>query len=150
MVKNRPATEIFKPAQILNRRQFLLLTAGLGAIAGCQTGDGRVNSATPALERVVNAGPATRYSIDGVYTGFSQDGFFVVRKGERLVALSAICTHKKCKLAAESDHSFYCKCHGSTFDPAGKVTNGPAKRDLPYFPASVDKLGQLLVTVPGR
>ena len=131
----------------LNRRQFMLLAAGMGAIAGCQTGDETSHSAAPAVERIVDAGPAARYAADGVYAGFREQGFFVVRKGERLLALSAICTHTKCKLAAEPDHSFYCKCHGSTFDPNGRVTNGPAKRDLPIFPAIVDEHGQLLVKV---
>jgi Rieske Fe-S protein len=132
----------------LNRRQFILLAAGVGAIAGCQTGNESGLSPTPLAERTVNAGPADGYSADGVYSGFREEGFFLVRKGEKLLAFSAICTHKKCKLAAEPDHSFYCKCHGSTFDPDGRVTNGPAKRNLPIFPAVVDEQGQLLVKVP--
>lgn len=126
----------------------MLLCAGVGAIAGCQTGNQSGLSPMPLAERIVNAGPAARYAVNGVYTGFREDGFFVVRKGEKLFAFSAVCTHKKCKLAAEPDHSFYCKCHGSTFDPNGRVTNGPAKRDLPIFPAVVDEQGQLLVKVP--
>jgi Rieske Fe-S protein len=145
-----PKDDPQKPILIISRRQFLLMTAGMGAIAGCQTGDDAGKLASPVAGRVVNAGPAIRYAEDGVYSGFREDGFFVVRKGEKLLAFSAICTHKKCKLAAESDHSFYCKCHGSTFDPDGRVTNGPAKRDLPFFQASVDVQGQLLVTVPGK
>lgn len=134
----------------MSRRQFLILAAGTSAVAGCQTVDDGTVTATPQVERVVNAGPAGNYAADGVYTGYSNQGFFVVRKGEKLCALSAICTHKKCKLTAEKDHSFYCKCHGSTFDPDGKVTTGPAKRDLPILPVSVDANGQLLVKVPAR
>jgi Rieske Fe-S protein len=140
------------PAKVMasvSRRQFLLLAAGTGAICGCQTGDDGGYSAPRAVERIVNAGPAARYAADGVYGAFRELGFFVVRKGESLSALSAICTHKKCKLAAEADHSFYCKCHGSTFDPEGKVTLGPAKRDLPEFPVFVDENGQLMVRVSG-
>ena len=49
--------------------------------------------------------------------------FFIVRKGASLFALSAICTHRHCKLEAEADKTFYCPCHGSTFDPEGKVTD---------------------------
>ena len=79
--------------------------------------------------------------------GFRDQGFFVIRNGEKLIALSAICTHRKCRLFAEPNRSFYCKCHGSTFDPAGKVTSGPAKRDLPILPVFVNEKGQLLVTV---
>lgn len=133
----------------VSRRQFLLLAAGMGAITGCQTSDVGHHPAVSVAERVVNAGPADRYAWDGVYGNFREDGFFIVRKGGKLQAFSAICTHKKCKLAAEPDRSFYCKCHGSTFDPDGRVTTGPAKRDLPKFPASVDEHGQLLIKIPG-
>ena len=75
-------------------------------------------------------------------------GFFIVRRGATLFALSAICTHRKCKLTAELDRSFYCNCHGSTFDPAGHVTQGPARRDLPVLTTVTDERGQLLVTIP--
>lgn len=130
---------------IINRRQFLLLTAGLGA--GCQgTNDGRSPAAGEA--RRINAGPVSAYASDGVYSGFADRGFFVVRRGDRLFALSAICTHRKCQLTAEPDHSFYCKCHGSTFDPAGHVTEGPAQRDLLVLPTETNNEGQLVVTVP--
>ena len=117
---------------------------------GCRLPDGeRRRQFRRREERTVNAGPAGNYSADGVYSNFCDQGFFVIRKGEKLSALSAICTHRKCKLTAESDQSFYCKCHGSTFDPAGHVTAGPAKRDLPVFPISPDERGQLLVKVSG-
>lgn len=125
----------------LNRRQFLILTAGV--VAGCKTGD------NPAANegRIVNAGAVGNFAADGVYSNFSDLGFFVIRKDEKLFALSAICTHRKCKLTAESDRSFYCKCHGSTFDPAGHVTQGPAKRDLPVLPTFTNEQGQLVVNV---
>ncbi len=128
----------------LNRRQFLLLTAGF--VAGCQTGP-EGPSAGPQIELVLDAGPASNYLADGVYTQFLDQGFFIVRQGARLFALSSFCTHRKCKLEAESDHSFYCKCHGSTFDPDGHVTEGPARRDLPMFPATIDAGGRLRVRI---
>lgn len=103
---------------------------------------------SPAAERLVDAGPVSSYAAEGLYSGFRDQGFFLVRKGAKLLALSAYCTHRKCKLVAESDRSFYCKCHGSTFDPGGKVTEGPAKRDLPSLQTTVDGRGHLLVRVP--
>jgi nitrite reductase/ring-hydroxylating ferredoxin subunit len=128
-----------------SRRQFLILTAGF--VAGCSSVESGKNSAA-GRERMINAGPAGDYAADGVYSRFRDEGFFVIRKGEKLFALSAFCTHRKCKLMAESDRSFYCKCHGSTFDSGGKVTKGPAKLDLPMLPAFPDENGQLLVKVP--
>lgn len=130
---------------IINRRQFLLLTAGLAA--GCKTGD-EGGGATTKAEHTVNAGPTGNYTRDGVYSNFRDQGFFVIRQDGNLFALSAICTHRKCKLTAEPDHSFYCKCHGSTFAPDGRVTQGPARRDLPVFSIVTDENGQLLVKLP--
>ena len=123
-----------------------MLTAAAMA-AGCRTEDDRDDSPTAHAERVVDAGPVSNYAADGVYANFRDQGFFVIRNGEKLTAISAICTHKKCKLVAEADRSFYCKCHGSTFDPSGKVTLGPAKRVLPLLPVFVNEKGQLIVTV---
>lgn len=123
----------------LNRREFLLLTTGL--VAGCKTAGGGGSAHT------VNAGSVGNYGSDGVYNNFRDQGFFVIRRDEKLFALSAICTHRNCKLIAEPDRSFYCKCHGSTFDPNGRVTEGPAKLDLPILPIFTNEQGQLIVTV---
>jgi Rieske Fe-S protein len=129
----------------INRRQFLLLTAGLAA--GCKTAND--GGATAAKEqRIVNVGSMSNYANDGVYNNFRDEGFFVIRQNGKLFALSAICTHRNCKLTAEPDRSFYCKCHGSTFDAAGHVTQGPARRDLPVFSAVTDDNGRLLVKLP--
>ena len=129
----------------INRREFLVLTAAF--VAGCGTAENA--GVFPARkERVVNAGPVTHYTADGVYAAFRSRGFFIVRRGEKLLALSAICTHRRCKLDVERDRSFYCPCHGSAFDPGGHVTQGPARRDLPILLTSVNENGELLVTVP--
>jgi len=66
-----------------------------------------------------------------------------------LFALSSICTHRNCLLTAEPDHSFFCNCHGSTFDENGKVTEGPAKRNLPVLATREDEFLNFLVTVVG-
>jgi Rieske Fe-S protein len=125
----------------IRRREFLILAAT--ALAGRET-----VAKTGSTERVVDAGPASGYSSDGIYASFRDQGFFVIRKGKEFLALSALCTHRKCKLSSEPDRSFYCKCHGSAFDPNGKVTEGPATRDLPTFPTSTDQRGHLIVRVP--
>jgi Rieske Fe-S protein len=128
----------------INRREFLILTATF--TAGCGS-IGNVSVPITGGERTINAGPAGNYAADGVYTAFRNQGFFIVREGKTLVALSAICTHRKCKLNVEPDRSFHCPCHGSTFDSGGHVTHGPARRDLPVFVTSVSGGGHLLVTV---
>ena len=132
----------------MNRRQFLFLTA-VAVIAGRQTIYAGNNPAGANGTRVVNAGPVSNYADDGLYDGFLDQGFFVVRKGKELFALSSECTHRQCKLKVGSHRSFYCPCHGSTFDSSGKVMEGPAKRDLPILPSVTNENGQLLVTIPG-
>ncbi|MBV8416968.1 MAG: Rieske (2Fe-2S) protein [Verrucomicrobia bacterium] len=129
----------------LNRRQFLMLAAA--AVASPQAVHGRGPTDAHA-QRVIDVGPITNYNADGLYDAYRDLGFFVVRKGEKLIALSSFCTHRRCKLATARDRSFYCNCHGSTFDPNGKVTAGPANRDLPKLPTVTDDRGHLLVKIP--
>ncbi len=125
----------------MTRRDFLLLTAGL-ATAGCQS----IESDSTA-GKIINAGYAADYTKDGVYSRFRDVGFFIVRKDGNLFAISSYCTHRKCKLTAESDNTFYCPCHGSTFDADGHVTKGPARLDLPLIPATPNDQGQLMVSL---
>ena len=129
----------------LSRREFLLLSAGLAA--GCSS-PSRSGNPSATTERVVNAGSVKNYLADGVYANFSAQGFFLVRRGGNFFALAAICTHRACRLTAEHDRSFSCPCHGSTFDANGKVTQGPARRDLPGFPVTLEN-GELLVKISG-
>ena len=90
---------------------------------------------------VVDAGPAEKFAAEGVYDAFRNRGFFLVRRGGKLFALAALCTHRAARLKAEPDHTFYCERHGSKFSPDGHVTHGPARRDLPVFTTSVDAAG---------
>jgi Rieske Fe-S protein len=130
---------------IISRRSFLLLTAGF--VAGCAADDDDRYVAGPVIPQIVDVGPASQYAANGVYSHFRDRGFFIVREQDKLFALSAICTHRRCKLVSEADHSFYCKCHGSTFDPSGKVTSGPARRSLPVYAIASNDEGRLLVSV---
>ncbi len=127
----------------MNRRTFLLLSATFAA--GCATVPGGANVSAGGTERLVNAGPAGQYLADGVYPRFRDLGFFIVRRGANLFALSAICTHRKCKLNTGPDETYHCPCHGSTFDPDGKVTKGPARRNLPLLAVMTNEKGDLLV-----
>ena len=45
--------------------------------------------------------------------------------------MSATCTHKGCTVMWNDDEkSWDCPCHGSKYDPNGKVVRGPAEKDL--------------------
>jgi Rieske Fe-S protein len=125
----------------ISRREFLELTA---AAIGCGTLSAMAGGG-PA--QTIDAGPASTYAADGVYDAYKDIGFFIVRRGGHLFALSSICTHRAVTLKAESDCTFYCKRHGSTFAADGHVTQGPAKRNLPVLSTSVNGAGHLLVNV---
>jgi Rieske Fe-S protein len=130
----------------MDRRNFILLSLAAATAAGCVGPSG--SSTTGALHSI-DAGPVANYAKDGVYPQYRDLGFFIVRRGAKLEVLSSICTHRNCKLTAEPDHTFYCDCHGSTFDPDGRVTLGPATRNLPLLTASTSASGHLIVQVPG-
>jgi Rieske Fe-S protein len=131
------------PCLPLTRRDFLVLAAG-AAVGSC----GLVNGAAAGPGQTIDAGPASAFAKDGVYDGFSDSGFFVVRHGGSLFALSSVCTHRAVQLKAQPDCSFYCKRHGSKFSSVGQVTKGPARRNLPVFATTVNAAGHLLVSVP--
>ena len=92
-----------------------------------------------------DAGPLDGFAQDKVYGEHREDGFFVIRRGGEVFALSSVCTHKGCLVRAQPDQSYHCKCHGSNFAPDGTVTKGPAKRDLPRLKVSADAANHVLV-----
>jgi Rieske Fe-S protein len=52
----------------------------------------------------------------------------------RVHKCSAVCTHLQCIVQWNHiEQSWDCPCHGSRFDPLGKVLMGPAIDDLPQM-----------------
>ena len=128
----------------IDRRRFLaLVTAGLAMVQ-------KSAAAAAPKGQSIDAGPANLYAADGIYDKFRDQGFFLVRANGKLVALSSFCTHRICKVNPQKDHTFLCKCHGSTFTEEGKVTEGPAKRDLPILPLTTSSSGHLLVDTSAK
>jgi ubiquinol-cytochrome c reductase iron-sulfur subunit len=65
-----------------------------------------------------------------------------------ILVYSKICTHVGCpiNLYEQTSHNVICPCHQSTFDLAdnGEVIFGPAARNLPQLPITVDDEGYLV------
>jgi cytochrome b6-f complex iron-sulfur subunit len=72
--------------------------------------------------------------------------FYVVRlDAERVVALSAVCTHVRCILGFDRERrALTCPCHDGRFDLAGQVLSGPPPRPLASYSVSV-RAGEVFV-----
>lgn len=51
--------------------------------------------------------------------------------------LTATCTHQACTVSNDSAGVYTCPCHGSQFDPTGRVVRGPAAAPLQQFPSAL-------------
>ena len=54
---------------------------------------------------------------------------WLVRKGDEVVAFSAVCPHLGCSVSATAD-GFACPCHESVFAHDGAMVSGPSPRGL--------------------
>jgi len=77
-------------------------------------------------------------NFDSKYRVFIESG-----KGKVRVQ-TAVCTHLGCTVKI-ADTGYACPCHGSTYDRYGRVTGGPAPRDLVFFEIYKGAAGDLLV-----
>jgi len=59
-------------------------------------------------------------------------------------ALSLICTHLGCTVEQKTD-GFDCPCHGSRYDPNGKVLKGPATKSLQVLRVEATDAGHLIL-----
>ncbi len=137
-----------------SRREFLVATAAAGMVIvsgcssdGCSSNDPNAEANAKVIVPVIaTKKPDGTLRVPG--GGKLQPGtilvfiyppddeihgvMFFTREAE-LRALSTRCTHAACTVAWQSDSDteiLKCPCHGSRFDPYGKVVNGPANENL--------------------
>src|SRR5262249_56207458 len=60
------------------------------------------------------------------------------RTGDRVEALTAVCTHTGCLVRAGAS-GFECPCHRSRFDADGQSLGGPAPRPLDRLETRIEK-----------
>jgi cytochrome b6-f complex iron-sulfur subunit len=147
MSSDLQASKRFQPPK--ERRDFLglasLWSAGIAILIGLM---GALRLPVPAVfpesNSRVKLGPWQRF--EGVQvTSFPEYRLWVYSDAGGLYAISAICTHLGCTVAAQEGGGFFCPCHGSRFSPSGAVIAGPAPRPLVHLELFVSPDGQLVV-----
>jgi cytochrome b6-f complex iron-sulfur subunit len=74
--------------------------------------------------------------------GLKGDATYVVVNEDKDIAnygINAVCTHLGCVVPWNAaENKFKCPCHGSQYDPTGKVVRGPAPLSLALAHATVE------------
>jgi cytochrome b6-f complex iron-sulfur subunit len=138
------ASPVRKPFRVSRRDFFKLLLTSVGGLVMAEVGlvgyrFFRSGSQAGRMGGRVTAGPLTNFP-PGTITEFSNEGFFLIHTKEGdLKALYRRCPHLGCTVdwVAEKEH-FYCPCHGSSFDKAGKFDGPPVPRNLDKFAVNID------------
>lgn len=89
-------------------------------------------SVLPDPDATIRLGAPTRYPL-GSATVLADQKVVVVRQDEGLCVISLVCTHLGCIVTRHANGDYHCPCHGSKFDPAGKILEGPAPSPLPWL-----------------
>jgi cytochrome b6-f complex iron-sulfur subunit len=72
---------------------------------------------------------------------------FIMRRGGKLVALNAKCSHQACEVFYDSkDEIFVCPCHQGLYDDGGKPIAGPPQRPLRRHTVEI-RDGQVIVHI---
>jgi cytochrome b6-f complex iron-sulfur subunit len=100
-------------------------------------------------ERTVRVGTLDELRVgDAKLVRHGPTPFYVVRlDAERVIAVSAVCTHVRCILDFDrSRKGFACPCHDGRFDLSGAVISGPPPRPLPNYSVQV-RAGEVYVQI---
>lgn len=99
--------------------------------------------ADPPAPKEFDIGPAANYP-QGETAILPQIPAALRHSSKGFTAISMKCTHLGCTVDKPGD-SFECPCHGSRFDENGKLTRGPATRDLPALRVEQNEAGNLII-----
>ena len=96
------------------------------------------NTSDNLNEKVIKISDYSDLASVGGYSLIS-DRLIVIRiSSSKFIALNITCTHKKCAVDYDGE-SFTCPCHGSEYDKRGKVTHGPATKNLKSYKTNYDE-----------
>jgi Rieske Fe-S protein len=134
-----------------DRRDFLGQAAfwtTLGTLGFAAIGIARMPmpGVLPGKSSALKVGPPGDYPVSGEPVRVPGHNLFIVHDRDGFGAVSAICPHLGCIVAAQPD-GFACPCHGSRFAPNGRVVQGPAPSPLSWYELSLAPDGQIVVNV---
>jgi len=143
--KNAPIDD---PAS-LDRRKFVKVGSASLAMAGIGAGVFGFRYLAPNVlyepSPVVSMGKPEHFPVGSV-TLDPRFGIYVVHEPDGFYALSAICTHLGCLTSWKPETGVIaCPCHGTNFQPDGKVVAGPAPKPLPWLKLWLNEDGNLMV-----
>ncbi len=131
----------------LNRRDFIVKgakTVVMGALALSSLDVVKLVSAAQNTEfeqsnvqKVINLADYPELATSGGYAMITEKVIVIRKSKSKFIAINISCTHKKCDVEYDGS-SFECPCHGSTFDNSGKVTGGPASKNLKSYRTTFD------------
>ncbi len=99
----------------------------------------------PPPPKQFTIGKLSDYPNAGFYDAYRKNRAFVARLEDRLVVMSAVCTHKNCIVRKQDEKTLRCPCHKSFFSEYGTPTEGQAKVALPRYGVSVGADGTITV-----
>ena len=122
----------------MTSRRNALRTLGLGLLAACESTIARLKG-----RKLVRVAAADSVSASvAARTTVADQPIIVVSDGHTLRTFVAVCTHEGCPLGWNSmQRLIRCPCHGSAFDTAGRVVEGPAREPLTELETVVEKGG---------
>jgi cytochrome b6-f complex iron-sulfur subunit len=140
-------SERLKPKPVA-RRDFLSI-AGLGTLA--LAGVGALAGMVRLLKPYVLPEPMAKFRLGrpdefppGTVRVVPERSIYVISEPKGVAVISMVCTHLGC-IVSPADKGFDCPCHGSRFDPRGKVLRGPAPRALLWLEVTQAADGSLMV-----
>jgi Rieske Fe-S protein len=127
-----------------SRRGTLKLLV-LSVLAACDSTIARLRGKRLVpIARLDQVPPGSAYR-----TTHGDDPLILVNVDGRVTTFLAVCTHEGCPLGWNAQqHLIRCPCHGSAFDTAGKVVNGPALTPLTSLETIAERGQVLLVEQP--
>jgi Rieske Fe-S protein len=97
-----------------------------------------VNTGEKPEEKVIKISDFPELASAGGYSMITGKIIVIRLTSSKFIALNITCTHKHCAVDYDGA-SFECPCHGSQYDKYGKVTHGPATKNLKSYKTTFDE-----------